>query len=104
MTGFSVDPDTIRRCTTDIRAAADQLDAAVDDFVQRLGGDPWGTDMLGGLIGGGYTAIEELALKTYSSVVEFFDEAADRLDLMSEGYDTTETQTGDGFDTLRRAI
>lgn len=95
MTGFDVDPETIRRAATAMGDAADHLDSVLSDFVSTLGGvgDPWGQDTLGMLIGGGYVAVEQLAVKTYSSVVDGLDGFADGLDDMASQYSTNESAT-----------
>jgi uncharacterized protein YukE len=102
MAGFSVDVTALRRAAAEMQAAADQLDDVVGQFAQGLGGvgDPWGTDTLGTLIGGGYVAIEGLALQTYDSVVAAFDDAAEGLTAMADNYAATEEGISSGFTSL----
>jgi hypothetical protein len=104
--GLSVDPQSLRRAAAEIQRAADDLDQVLTGFAQALGnvGDPWGTDMLGSLIGGGYVAIEELALQTYDSVVEGFDTVAEGLTAMAASYDETEDQIAGDFGTFDRRL
>ena len=90
--GFSVDPESIRRSAGEIRAAADELMSHVDTFVQGLSaaGEPWGFDTLGLLIGGGYAAVEQVAITTFDSIVDSLDDYADRLGIMAESFEWTE--------------
>jgi len=106
MAGFSIDVTALRRSADEVQAAADQLDDVVGRFAQALGGvgDPWGTDTLGMLIGGGYAAIEDLALRTYDSVVAAFDDAAEGLTAMADNYAANEDQIGSGFTSLEGRI
>jgi hypothetical protein len=46
--------------------------------------------MLGMLIGGGYAAVEKLALKTYDSVVAALDDVGVLLDTMADRYERAE--------------
>jgi hypothetical protein len=104
--GLSIDSQSLRRAAAGIQGAADDLDEVLTRFAGALGnvGDPWGSDMLGSLIGGGYVAIEELALKTYDSVVEGFDAVAEGLTSMAASYDETEDQIGGDFGALDRRL
>jgi hypothetical protein len=95
VTGFDVDPDSLRQASVQMQGAADDLDQALSGFVDSLSSivEPWGSDMLGQLIGGGYAAIEELAIKTYSSVVDGLDTFAEGIDNMAATYGGTEQAT-----------
>ena len=103
---ISVDPDAIDRAAADLQSAADQLDQLLDRFTAQLSGvgDPWGTDMLGQLIGGGYVAIEGLALKTYESVVTSFDDDAEALGDMAGSFRQVEQGNRDDMDQLGRQV
>jgi hypothetical protein len=104
MPDLAVDPDSIQRAATELESAADELDTAVGAFVQALGqvGDPWGLDTLGTLIGGGYVAIEQLALQTLDSIVSGFDWYAEGLAEMAASYRAAEDANTDVFDRFRR--
>lgn len=93
--GFDVDPDVIDRASAAMGDAADQFDSALTQFVSTLSGvgDPWGQDTLGTLIGGGYVAVEQLAVETWSSVVDGLDEFADGLESMAGQYRSNEAAT-----------
>ncbi|HEY3630128.1 MAG TPA: hypothetical protein VGL21_04480 [Jatrophihabitantaceae bacterium] len=95
MTGFDVDPDSLLRASTAMQTSADQLDQALDGFVNSLSSivEPWGADLLGQLIGGGYAAIEDLAIKTYSSIVDGLDSFAEGIEDMATTYGGTEEST-----------
>jgi hypothetical protein len=102
MAGFAVDLDALRRAAADLRTSTDELDDAVTGFTDQLGGvgDPWGTDLLGTLIGGGYVAIEQLALETLDSIIAAFDGYADGLDRMADTYQQAEDDSETGFGRL----
>lgn len=104
MAGFEVDPDAVRRAAAELQSATDELDTAVTGFAAALGGfgDPWGLDTLGTLIGGGYVAIEQLALKTLDSVIDDLDSYAERLTAMADAHAATEQDTADSFRNLNR--
>ena len=51
-----------------------------------------------------FMAIEELALKTYDSVVASFDSAAGGLDAMAATYEDTEDQIGTDFGSIDRRL
>jgi len=99
---LSVDPESIRSAADELQRAADDLDEVVGRFVQTLGqfGDPWGMDMLGSLIGGGYVAIEQLALETLDSIVESLDADAEGLATMAASYTEVEDTNTTGLDTF----
>jgi hypothetical protein len=104
--GLAIDPDSIDRAADDLQSVADRLDQLLDQFAGQLNGvgDPWGTDMLGMLIGGGYVAIESLALKTYESVVASFDNDAEALAGMAESFREVEQGNRDDLDRLGRQV
>jgi len=103
---ISVDPDAIDRAAADLQSAADQLDQLLDRFTAQLNGvgDLWGTDLLGQLIGGGYVAIESLALKTYESVVDSFDDDAAALSDLAGSLRQVEADNRDSLDQLGRRV
>lgn len=104
MTDLRIDPDSIDRAASELQDVADDLDTAVSGFVQALRqyGDPWGMDMLGMLIGGGYVAIEQLALETLGTIVDSFDGDAEALSAVAASYRGTEEANTDAFTNLHR--
>jgi hypothetical protein len=104
MAGLQIDPEELRRAAAEMQAAADELDEALGQFVQGLGGDPWGMDMLGTLIGGGYAAVEQLALQTFDSVVTTFDSVSERLEIMADNYATAEDEIGTSFTSIQSRL
>ena len=106
MPTFSIDPDSIQRAAVEIQGVADDLDGTVGRFVQALSqfGDPWGMDMLGMLIGGGYAAIEQLALETLDSIVDSFDQYAEGLTSMAASYREVDDSADASFDRFHREL
>ena len=104
--GLAIDPDAIDRAADELQSVADRLDQLLDQFAAQLNGvgDPWGTDLLGMLIGGGYVAIESLALKTYESVVASFDDDAAALSGMADSFRQVEQGNRDDLDRLGRQV
>lgn len=106
MAQYDISPDSLRRASKGVGDAADELDSALTSFAQALSsvGDPWGTDTLGTLIGGGYAATEELALQTYNSVVESLDGFSEGLEDMAMNYGDAEDRTTTEVDSTGRQV
>ena len=106
MPDLSVDADSIERAATELQTVADDLDGIVGPFAQALSqyGDPWGMDMLGMLIGGGYVAIEQLAFETLDSIVDCFDADAEGLTSMAASYRDVEDSNDASFDRFHREL
>jgi Excreted virulence factor EspC, type VII ESX diderm len=95
--GYDADPAALRRAATELTAVTDDLQEAVNAFFGGMSGDPWGSDMLGMLIGGGYVAVEKLATRTVQSVLEAFDGIAENLEQMADTYEAADTGSADTF-------
>ena len=102
--GFRTDPELLRRTADRLGAVADDLHAAVSGFTEGLGGDPWGTDMLGVLIGGGYVAVERLALDTLDAAVAGLDSIAGGLETMAATYEEADGETEAAVERVAGAL
>jgi hypothetical protein len=106
MVDMSVDPDSLQRTASELDELASDLDGIVGSFVRSLNqfGDPWGTDTLGALIGGGYVAIEQLAIEPLNSIVDRIDDYVGGLESMARSYRDVENTNITSFDRLTRQM
>jgi hypothetical protein len=95
--GYQADPASLRRAAAELTAVTDDLQDAVNAFFGGMSGDPWGSDLLGMLIGGGYVAIEKLATRTVQSVLEAFDGIAENLERRADTYEAADEGSADTF-------
>jgi hypothetical protein len=97
--GYDVDTQTLRQAGNDLVAAAEQLDSAWQSLLgQAQGmGDIFGDDAVGGLIGASYTAAQDIADRSYLSVLRGFAAFAQGLAVMADTYDGAEATNTDLF-------
>ena len=67
-------------------------------------GDPFGDDMVGGLIGASYSAAQEAADETYQSAAGHLQDFGAGLGAMADVYDVTEQANTKGFDDIGRQL
>jgi uncharacterized protein YukE len=67
-------------------------------------GDPFGDDMVGGLIGASYSAAQEAAGETYQSAAGHLQDFGAGLGTMADLYDETEQANTTGFDDIGRQL
>lgn len=102
--GYDVEPASLRRAEQGVRSAGERLANAWQALIgQAQGmGDIFGDDMVGGLIGASYAAAQDIANRSYGSVVKGFGGFADGLATMAERYDRTEQVNVAAFTDLNR--
>jgi hypothetical protein len=102
--GFQVHPDSIRRAGDALYQASDRLAEQWDQFCGQVEarGDIFGDDAVGGLIGMSYQAAEDIAGRSYESVISAFAGYGDGLYAMADQYDSTEQNATDSFAAFYR--
>lgn len=92
MSEFDVQPESLRTASKGVAAAASQLSQQWQSLVSTAQGmgDIFGDDMVGGLIGGSYSAAQEIAGKSFTTALQGFAQISDGLNSMADMYDTTE--------------
>ena len=96
-------PPTLRRSGQGLADVADRLlrewQGLLNDV--RGMGDVFGDDMIGGLIGASYAAVQDAAEESYDSAVEHLHGMGSRLAEMAEVYEVTEQASRQDFGQIR---
>jgi hypothetical protein len=97
---------SLRQSGQGLSEAADRLLTEWQRLVADVQGmgDPFGDDMVGGLIGASYSAAQEAADETYQSAAGHLQDFGAGLGVMADAYDATEQANTAGFDDIGRAI
>ncbi|MEV1328821.1 hypothetical protein AB0J20_04495 [Micromonospora costi] len=94
MSGFQVDPASLRASAEFLDQTVDQLADALEQFestVQALG-QPWGGDDLGSLIGELYLGIHDLAMSCFEGNGEVLGQFAEGLHTMADTFEAVDQQ------------
>ena len=106
MSGFYIDPAAVRQSSDKLVGVVDKM---ADAFAKletdlRAQGSPWGTGLVGTLIGELYETIHELALHSYEVNAEIISEYADGLDSLADVIADLEEEVTDGFRNIEPRI
>jgi hypothetical protein len=99
MTGFTVDPESLRGSAGSLDQVVDRLADALAEFegtVQALG-EPWGADDIGTLIGELYHGIHDLAMGCFEGNGEVLGQFAEGLHTMADTFDEVEQEIDAGL-------
>ena len=102
MTGFEVNPDSLRGGGRAVASVADRFSGQLEAFESRMEGfgEPWGGDDIGMLIGIAYTEIAEYAFECFQLAADELTSAADDLTAMADGYEQVDDEAAAGFSDL----
>jgi hypothetical protein len=106
MTGFHIDPAAVRQSSDRLVGVVDRM---ADAFTRletdlRAQGSPWGTGLVGSVIGELYEVIHDLALHSYEKNAEIISEYADGLDHLADVITELEDEVTDGFRSIEPRI
>jgi uncharacterized protein YukE len=88
MTGFKVEPESLRQAARELDDAVDAVDDVLDRFDDRLAGfgEPWGDDDVGFLIGLCYLPGYDTAMACFENNLDELGSYGDRLSAMADAY------------------
>jgi hypothetical protein len=103
---FSIDPVGLRLSGAQISSSAQQLQGHLSAFQQELAGygQPWGSDMVGSLIGMCYGVISGIAMQSVTSNIAGLDDHAQRVQAMSTLYGQAESTDVAGVNRVREML
>jgi hypothetical protein len=106
MSGFHIDPAAVRQSSDRLVGVVDRMAEAFGRLESELRahGSPWGTGLVGTLIGELYEGIHDLALHSYEVNAEIISEYADSLDSLADVITDLEDQVTDGFRNIEPRI
>ena len=106
MNGFHIDPAGVRQNSDKLVGVVDRMAEAFTKLESDLSayGSPWGTGLVGTLIGELYDAIHQLALNSYEKNAEVISEYADGLDNLADVLIDLEDEVTEGFRELHTQI
>jgi hypothetical protein len=104
--GFKIDPELLAGAGKDMLDVAARLGAAWQAFAAttRGMGDIFGDDSVGGLIGASYHAAEQIAEKSFRSVIAALQGFGDGLATMAANHENNESATAEHFHRLHRLL
>jgi hypothetical protein len=100
--GYDVRVERLSAAAGDLAAVADRLAGNLDGMAARQQGDAgaFGTDDIGELIGGTYSAIVEFAFDRFGAIVEDLRYYAEGISAMAANYQAAEDAAVSGFDRV----
>ncbi|MEV0714739.1 hypothetical protein [Asanoa sp. NPDC050611] len=106
MSGFQVEPGSLRTSAEGLDNLVDRFGDALEQFENTITayGQPWGTDDLGTLIGELYLGIHDLAMSCFESNGELLGEFAHGLHTMADSFEAAETEIADRMARLQNLL
>jgi hypothetical protein len=106
MGGFQISTDTLRKSANGLVDVVDRLGTALTQLESTLHGygSPWGTGLLGPIIGELYEGVHEMAMGALETNAEVVSEYAEGLDTMADDVDEIESQIDSGFEFFQSAL
>jgi hypothetical protein len=104
--GFQITPDELRKSATGLVDVVDRLGTALNTLESTLHGygAPWGSGLLGPIIGELYEGIHEMAMNSLETNAEIMSEYAEGLDTMAADVEELEGQIQEGFEFFQQAL
>lgn len=106
MSGFQIRPDSLRKSANGLVDVVDRLGTALTQLENTLHGygSPWGTGLLGPIIGELYEGVHELAMGALEANAEVVSEYAEGLDTMADDVEEIESQIDEGFEFFQSSL
>lgn len=104
--GFHIQVDSLRKSSDGVVAAVDKIADAINKLESTLHGfgSPWGSGLVGTVIGEVYDGIHEMAMGALEANAEVMSEYAEGLDTMAADIEELESQIEEGFDFFQQAL
>jgi methyl-accepting chemotaxis protein len=104
--GFHIQVDSLRKSSEGLVGAVDKVGEALTKLENTLHGygSPWGSGLIGSLIGELYEGIHEMALGAMETNAEVMSEYAEGLDTMAADVEELESQIESGFDFFQQQL
>jgi hypothetical protein len=99
MSGFDISPASLRQSSEDLVGVVDRVAEALTRLETSLHGfgSPWGTGLIGSLIGELYQGIHDMAMASYEANAEVMSEYSEGLDGMADTLQEQEAQIESGM-------
>lgn len=104
--GFNIDPEGLRRGADGISEVVDRLATSLQTLESKLSGfgSPWGTGLIGTVIGEIYNGIHEMAMGSFESNAEILSEYAEGLESMADDLEENEAEIENGMLDIRQQL
>jgi hypothetical protein len=99
MSGFDISPASLRQSADGVVNVVDRIAEAVTKLETTLQGygQPWGTGLVGSVLGEIYLGIHDMAIGSYEANAEVMSEYAEGLDGMADQLQELEAEIESGF-------
>jgi hypothetical protein len=99
MGNLKISPESLRTSSNGMINVVDRLSAELTTMENTLNGygSPWGTGLLGSVIGQLYQEVHDIALGTFEENGEGLSEYAEGLDTMADEFEATEEEIEGGL-------
>ena len=99
MSGFDISPASLRHNSEELVKVVDQMAEALTRLESSLQGygSPWGTGLIGSVIGELYQGIHDMAMASYEGNAEVMSEYAEALDGVADALQESEVQIESGM-------
>jgi len=106
MAGLQISTESLRTSSNGMVSVVDRLAAELTTFESTLNGfgSPWGSGLLGTVIGQLYQEVHDLAIGTFEENGEVVSEYAEGLDTMADEYEANEEEIEGGLVNAQREI
>jgi hypothetical protein len=96
---LKISPESLRASSNGMVGVVDRLSAELTTMENTLNGygSPWGTGLLGSVIGQLYQEVHDIALGTFEENGEVVSEYAEGLDTMADEFEATEEEIEGGL-------
>jgi hypothetical protein len=106
MAGFEISTESLRSSAEGLVQVVDRMTTALNELETKLRGygSPWGTGVLGPVIGDLYQDIHDMAMSSFEANAEVISEYAEGLDGMAEEMDEIEAELKEGFEFFKDQV
>jgi hypothetical protein len=106
MAGFEISTESLRKSSDGLVEVVDRMATALNALETKLQGygSPWGTGLLGTVIGQLYEDIHDMAMTSFEANAEVISEYAEGLDGMAEEMEEIEAELKEGFEFFKDQI
>ena len=96
---LKISPESLRTSSNGMISVVDRLSAELTTMENTLNGygSPWGTGLLGTVIGQLYQEVHDIAMGTFEENGEVVSEFAEGLDTMADEFEATEEEIEGGL-------